>query len=108
MSLKKNVAVVGSSAFVTCFEFVGAEGFNAENVEALVKIVNSLIEQKTFELIILPERFAKETKLLRDTVNKDYISPIFVLIPDFTMETGMRIDELHTIISSAIGSKVNL
>ena len=99
---------MGSSSFVTYFELAGAEGFNAENAEEAGRIVNSLIKQKGFEVIILSERFAKETKSVREAIDKENRSPIFVLIPDFTMKTGMRMDELRTIISSAIGTKIDL
>jgi hypothetical protein len=35
-------------------------------------------------------------------------TPVFALIPDFTMETGMRMEELQAVVSLAIGTKLEL
>ncbi len=34
--------------------------------------------------------------------------PVFALVPDFTMETGMRMEELQAVVSLAIGTKLEL
>jgi hypothetical protein len=36
------------------------------------------------------------------------ISPVFAMVPDFTMITGDRMQELQTVISLAIGTKLEL
>jgi hypothetical protein len=36
------------------------------------------------------------------------ITPVFALIPDFTMETGMRMNELQAVVSLAIGTRLEL
>jgi len=41
-------------------------------------------------------------------MNRGDITPVFALIPDFTMETGMRMEELQSIVSLAIGTKLEL
>ena len=103
-----NVAVIGPSAFVTTFELAGVEGFEAENAEDVINIVHKLLEKKDFHLVILPEQFTNETKQLRETSKQRSLSPIFILIPDFSMDTGSRLEELRTLISSAIGFRINL
>lgn len=104
-----SVAVIGSSPFVSCFEMIGAIGFEADGSEAVTKTLKRLIEEESFKLIIIPERFAKETLPLREQVmKKGEITPVFALIPDLTMETGMRIEELQEIVSLAIGAKLEL
>ncbi len=108
MSNRRNVAVVGPSAFVTVFQLVGVEGFDAETPDSVITTLQALIDEKRFKLIILPERFTQETKTLRINTQKKALSPIFILIPDFTRETGSRMDELQAIISSAIGTKMDI
>jgi len=104
-----SIAVIGSSPFVSCFEMIGAISFEADGSEAVIKTLKHLIEEKNFKLIILPERFARETLPLREQVmRKGDITPVFALIPDLTMETGMRIEELQEIVSLAIGAKLEL
>ncbi len=108
MSTRRNVAVIGPSAFVTVFQLVGVEGFDAETPDSVTKTLQTLIDEKRYKLIILPEKFTQETRALRINAQKASLSPIFILIPDFTKETGSRMEELKTIISSAIGTKMDI
>jgi len=104
-----SVAVVGPSSFVTCFEMIGAVGFDVENGETSAEILSRLVEERGFKLIIIPERFAKETLPVRELVMKrGDITPVFALIPDLSMETGMRMEELQAVVSLAIGTKLEL
>lgn len=104
-----SIAAIGSSPFVTCFELIGVEGFEAESGEEVVKTLGDLVEGKKFKLIVFPERFAKETDEIRSTVmKKGEISPIFALIPDLTMVSGLRLEELKAVVSLAIGTKLEL
>ena len=104
-----SVAVVGPPSFVTCFALIGAEGFDAEEGEAVAENLSRLIDEPRFKLIIIPERFAKETLTVRELIMKrGDISPVFALIPDFTMESGMRMEELQAVVSLAIGTKLEL
>ena len=104
-----SVAVVGPPSFVTCFELIGAVGFDAETGEAAAETLRRLMDEERFKLIIIPERFAKETLPVRELVMKrGEVSPIFALIPDLTLETGMRMEELQAVVSLAIGTKLEL
>jgi vacuolar-type H+-ATPase subunit F/Vma7 len=104
-----SVAAIGPSPFVTCFELIGINGFEAESGEEVAKILRELVEEKKFKLIVFPERFAKETDEIRSSVMKGGdIWPIFALIPDLTMVSGMRLEELKVIVSLAIGAKLEL
>ena len=104
-----SVAVIGPPSFITCFELIGAVGFDIGTGEAVAETVSALVEEGMFQLIIIPERFAEETRPVRERVmNRGDITPVFALIPDFTMETGMRMEELQTIVSLAIGTRLEL
>ena len=104
-----SVAVVGPSPFVACFEIIGAVGFDVEEGGAVAQTLTRLVDEERFKLIIVPERFAKETLPIRDQVMmRGDITPVFALIPDLTMETGMRMEELQTVVSLAIGTKLEL
>jgi vacuolar-type H+-ATPase subunit F/Vma7 len=104
-----SVAVVGPPSFITCFELIGAVGFDIGTGEAVAETVSALVEEGRFQLIIVPERFTEETRPVRERVmNRGDITPVFALIPDFTMETGMRMEELQVIVSLAIGTKLEL
>jgi vacuolar-type H+-ATPase subunit F/Vma7 len=104
-----SVAVVGSDSFTTCFQLIGAEGFDAGSGEAVAAKVSDLVEEGRFQLIIIPERFAEQTRTIRERIMaRGDITPVFALIPDFTMETGMRMDELQAVVSLAIGTRLEL
>jgi len=71
--------------------------------------LSDLVGEERFQLIIVPERFAEETRPVRERVmNRGDIIPVFALIPDFTMETGMRMKELQEVVSLAIGTRLEL
>lgn len=94
---------------MTCFELIGATGFEADAGEDVVRMLQRLVDEKKFKLIICPERFSKETDEIRSQVmKKGDIVPIFALIPDMTMISGMRLEELKAIVSLAIGAKLEL
>jgi vacuolar-type H+-ATPase subunit F/Vma7 len=102
-----SIAVIGPSSFVTCFELVGASGYEEHEEGAVVKTLNRLVSEFDYKLIIIPERYAKSTRPIREEVmKKGEITPIFALIPDLTMETGMRMEELQAVVSLAIGTKL--
>lgn len=104
-----SVAVIGPSSFVACFELVGAVGYEMTDEKALAKTLSRIIQEEDYKLIIIPERFAKDTRPVRESVmNKGDITPVFALIPDFTMETGMRMEELQAVVSLAIGTRLEL
>jgi vacuolar-type H+-ATPase subunit F/Vma7 len=104
-----SVAVIGPDSFITCFQLIGAEGFDAGSGEALTETLTNLVDEGRFQLIIIPERFAEVTRPVRDRVmTRGDITPVFALIPDFTMETGMRMEELQAVVSLAIGTKLEL
>ena len=104
-----SVAVVGPPSFITCFELIGAVGFDIGTGEAVAETVSALVEEGRFQFIIVPERFTEETRPVRERVmNRGDIIPVFALIPDFTMETGMRMEELQEVVSLAIGTKLEL
>jgi len=104
-----SVAVIGPSSFITCFELIGAEGFDAGTGESVAATLSHLVEEGGFQLIIIPERFAEETRPVRERImNRGDITPVFALIPDFTMETGMRMEELQAVVSLAIGTRLEL
>jgi len=104
-----SIAAIGPSPFVTCFELIGIEGFEAESGDEVAKILQNLVEKKKFKVIVFPERFAKETDEIRSVaMKKGDIVPVFALVPDLTMESGMRLEELKAVVSLAIGAKLEL
>ncbi len=104
-----SIAVIGPSSFVTCFELIGASGYEEQGEESVVKTLYRLVNEGGFKLIIIPERYAMATRLIREEVmKKGEITPIFALLPDLTMETGMRMEELQAVVSLAIGTRLEL
>jgi len=104
-----SIAVLGPPSFVTCFELIGAIGYEKENGESVAVTLKQLVDEGEYKLVIIPERFAVETFSLREKVMRSgEITPVFALVPDFTMETGMRMEELQAIVSLAIGTKLEL
>jgi vacuolar-type H+-ATPase subunit F/Vma7 len=104
-----SVAVIGPSSFITAFELIGAKGYESSSGKAVAETLLKLVEEGKFNLILIPERFSKDTYSIReDVMKRGAITPIFSLVPDFTMETGMRMEELQEVVSLAIGTKLEL
>jgi vacuolar-type H+-ATPase subunit F/Vma7 len=104
-----SVSVIGPSSFIICFELIGAVGFEAEDGAQAAKVLAGLMEEGKFKFIILPEIFAKDTLEIREEVmNEEKIWPVFAFIPDLMGKKGMRLEELKSIISLAIGAKLEL
>jgi vacuolar-type H+-ATPase subunit F/Vma7 len=103
-----SIAVVGPSSFITCFQLIGAHGYEANDEETVIANVNQ-IAQGDYKLIIVPEQYTQITRPIREEVMKrGEITPIFALIPGLTMKTGMRMEELQAVVSLAIGTKLEL
>ena len=104
-----SVAVIGPPSFITAFELIGAKGYETRSEKNVTDTLLKLIEEGKYNLIIIPERFSKATYSIReDIMKKGAITPVFALVPDFTMETGMRMEELQAVVSLAIGTKLEL
>lgn len=104
-----SIAVIGPPSFATTFELIGAKGYHEITGEAISATLSRLMNDEDYKLIIIPERFAPDTRQIREEVmRKGDITPVFALVPDFTMETGMRMEELQAVVSLAIGTKLEL
>ena len=103
-----SIAVIGPSAFVTCFQLIGATGFEVNDEPSVVAVLNRIIND-SYKIIIVPEQYTHATRSFReDVMKKGDITPLFALIPGITMETGMRMEELQAVVSLAIGTKLEL
>lgn len=97
---------MGDLLFVSGFEMVGAHGFPTSPDKA-VAVLRKLIEEGKFKLIILPESLAEATSEVRmQVVSKGKTSPIFAVVPDLTGVKEKRIKELQSLISVAVGAKL--
>jgi vacuolar-type H+-ATPase subunit F/Vma7 len=104
-----SIAVIGPSSFVTCFELIGANGYEEHEEGAVVSTLDKIVQNDDYKLVIIPEHHAAATRQIREEVMKrGRITPIFALIPGLTMETGMRMEELQAVVSLAIGTKLEL
>ena len=104
-----SIAVIGPSSFVTCFELIGATGYEEYEEETVVSTLDRIVNQGDYKLVIIPENYAVATRPIRlEVMKKGRITPIFALIPGLTMETGMRMEELQAVVSLAIGTKLEI
>jgi len=61
------------------------------------------------KLIIIPEKYTGATREVREAVmRRGEITPIFALIPGLDLQTGMRMEELQSVVSLAIGTRLEL
>ncbi|MBT8406977.1 MAG: V-type ATP synthase subunit F [Deltaproteobacteria bacterium] len=103
-----SIAVIGPSSFVTCFQLIGARGYEANNEETVIATLNRIAHEE-YKIIIVPEQYTEATRPIReDTMKRGEITPLFALIPGLTMETGMRMEELQAVVSLAIGTKLEI
>jgi vacuolar-type H+-ATPase subunit F/Vma7 len=104
-----SIAVIGPSSFVTCFELIGAIGYEEYEEGTVASTLDRIVNQGDYKLVIIPENYAVATRPIREEVmKKGRITPIFALIPGLTMETGMRMEELQAVVSLAIGTKLEI
>ena len=103
-----SIAVIGPSSFVTCFQLIGARGYEAFDETTVLATLDD-ISKMDYKLIIVPEEYTEATRPIREEVmRRGEITPFFALIPGLTMETGMRMEELQAVVSLAIGTKLEL
>jgi len=103
-----SIAVIGPSSFVTCFQLIGARGYEANDEETVVASLDRAMADEP-KIIIVPELYTETTRPIREEVmRRGEITPLFALIPGLTMETGMRMEELQAVVSLAIGTKLEL
>ncbi|NIQ07718.1 MAG: hypothetical protein GWO20_18985 [Candidatus Korarchaeota archaeon] len=102
-------AVVGDSVFISGFEMVGFEGFEAKSTSEVLETVKKIIKMDKYGLILVPERYTNATKEIRDTLAKEgKVVPTFSFLPDYTGIKGERVEELKRLISLALGVKLEL
>ena len=103
-----SIAVIGPSSFVTCFQLIGARGYEANDEETVTAALDKVLTGD-YKIVIVPEKYTETTRPIRDEVmRRGEITPLFALIPGLTMETGMRMEELQAVVSLAIGTKLEL
>ena len=103
-----SIAVIGPSSFVTCFQLIGARGYEANNEETVIATLNRIAHEE-YKIIIVPEQYTEATRPIReDVMKRGEITPLFALIPGLNMETGMRMEELQAVVSLAIGTKLEI
>ena len=103
-----SIAVIGPSSFVTCFQLIGARGYEANDEETVTAALDKVLAGD-YKIVIVPEKYTETTRPIRDEVmRRGEITPLFALIPGLTMETGMRMEELQAVVSLAIGTKLEL
>jgi len=67
--MKMSIAVIGPSSFVTCFQLIGARGYEANDEETVVATLNS-IAHDDYKIIIVPEQYTQATRPIREEVMK--------------------------------------
>ncbi|MBD3172054.1 hypothetical protein GF326_06245 [Candidatus Bathyarchaeota archaeon] len=103
-----SIAVIGPSSFVTCFQLIGARGYEANDEETVVATLDNIISNE-YKIIIIPEQYTNATRPFRDEImRRGEITPLFALIPGLAQETGMRMEELQAAVSLAIGTKLEI
>ena len=65
-----SIAVLGPPSFVTCFELIGAVGYEKEDGESVAAVLKQLVDEGEYKLVLIPERFAEATFLIREQVMK--------------------------------------
>ena len=65
--MKMSIAVIGPSSFVTCFQLIGARGYEAFDEETLVDTLNRITREE-YKLIIVPEKYTAATRPIREEV----------------------------------------
>jgi len=101
------IAAVGDKIFASAFALIGVKGFSVERDEDALQLINKLIEEGEYSMIIVPERYVEITEKLRHKIiSEGKITPLFAFVPEKGVKK--RVQELKSLISSAIGVKLEL
>ncbi len=65
-----SVAVIGPTTFTTTFKLIGAEAHNANDADQTNRVLKEIIGEKRHNLVIIPERYAVETRQTREEALK--------------------------------------
>jgi len=101
------IAAVGDPAFISVFELLGAEGFEASN-DDLLSVLRKIVEED-YALVVLPEKYVEATRILREQLAREgRVTPLFAFLPTEPASRGARVEELRKLISLAIGAELKL
>jgi vacuolar-type H+-ATPase subunit F/Vma7 len=68
-----SVAVIGPPSFITAFELIGARGYESSSGKAVAGTLLRLIEESKYNLILIPERFSKDTYSIRGGCHEEVL-----------------------------------
>ena len=72
-------------------------------------MLDEVLKDEKYKVIILPENLAEALKERRDEmVGKGKIFPVFVIVPGFEGSKKFREKELYEAISRAVGTKLGV
>lgn len=101
------IAAVGDPAFISVFELLGAEGFEASS-DDLLSVLKKVAEGD-YALVVLPEKYVEATRVLREQLAREgRVTPLFAFLPTEPASRGARVEELKRLISLAIGAELRL
>ena len=103
------VAAIGDSVFIKAFELIGAEGFEARDVEEVKRRIREVVEGGRHSIIIVPERYVDETREVRMRIMRESGGKLmFAFVPDHLGGAGKRVEELKRLLSLAVGVKLRI
>jgi vacuolar-type H+-ATPase subunit F/Vma7 len=102
-------AIIADKYISTGFRLVGVEPFPIENVQEAGAMLDEILQDEKYKVVILPENVAYALKEKREEmVRKGIIFPVFVVVPDFEGSKRLREKELYEAVGRAIGTKLGV
>ena len=102
-------AIIADKYLSTGFRLAGVEPFPIENVQEAGSLLDEILQDEQYKVVILTEDVAHSLKEKRDEmVRKGKIFPVFVIVPDFEGSKRIREKELYEAVGKAIGAKLGV
>jgi vacuolar-type H+-ATPase subunit F/Vma7 len=107
--IRMRAAIIADKYLSTGFRLVGVEPLFIENVQEAGAVLDEILEDEKYKVVILPENVAYALKEKREEmVSKGIIFPVFVIVPDFEGSKRLREKELYEAVGRAIGAKLGV
>jgi vacuolar-type H+-ATPase subunit F/Vma7 len=103
----RRVAIIADKYLALGFRMAGAIAFPVRNAEEAATVLDKILEEETYDVIIITENLSTALKQQRETLlARERQRPVIAVIPDFSGPTGDRLRELRALVTQSVGAEL--
>jgi vacuolar-type H+-ATPase subunit F/Vma7 len=101
------IAVIADKYLALGFRMAGVIPFPVEDPQEAAKVLERIVAEGTYPVIIITENLATALKTQREVIlAKERQRPVIAVVPDFGGPTGDRLRELRSLVSQSVGAEL--